>query len=294
MTTTLDRSFSDSDIHVTGTQSVITPPNFTSMRNKRKRDEDIAQEFNNFKEEVRKMISTLMSSQENEFKKNATTLKEIQRTNINIENSLAFLSAQNEEFKKKIESLEGQIKEDKKYITILESKIEEVQRDSRKTNLELKNVPKKNNESKGDLIDMVMCLSNNIDCKINKSDIRDIYRIRSKKEGVQNTPIIVETSSTILKTEILKMSKSFNIKHKSKLCAKHLGFRTSEDTPIFISEQLTSKAARLYFLARDLVKTKAYKFCWTAYGKVYLRKDEGSPIILITNEPQIHRLQQEK
>nr|XP_034830012.1 uncharacterized protein LOC117987161 [Maniola hyperantus] len=204
MNTTLDRSCSDSDIQAS-TQSVTTPPKFISMRNKRKRDEDIAQEFNSFKEEVRKMLSTLMSSQENEFKKNASTLKEIQRTNTNIENSLAFLSAQNEEFRKKIESLEGQIKEDKKYITIMEDKIEEVQRDSRKTNLELKNVPKKNNESKEDLMDMVMCLSNNIDCKINKSDIRDIYRIRSKKEGIQNTPIIVETSSTILKNDIIKM-----------------------------------------------------------------------------------------
>ncbi|CAH2210350.1 jg252 [Pararge aegeria aegeria] len=294
MDTTLDRSISDSDIHISGTQSAITPPNFISMRNKRKREEDISQEFNNFKEEVRKMISTLMSNQESEFKKNATTLKEILRTNTNIENSVAFLSAHNEEYRKKIESLEGQIKEDKKYITILEDKIEEVQRDTRKTNFEMKNVPKKNNETKEDLMDMILSLSNNIDCKINKSDIRDIYRIRSKKEGVQNTPIIVETSSTILKTEILKMSKSYNIKHKSKLCAKHLGFRTCEDTPIFISEQLTSKAARLYFLARDLVKSKAYKFCWTAYGKVYLRKDEGSHIILITNEPQIHKLLQEK
>lgn len=293
MDNTLDRSFSDSNIHVTGTQPT-TPPNFTSLRNKRKRDEDISQELNNFKDEVRKMISTLMISQENEFKKNATTLKEIQRTNTNIENSVAFLTAQNEEFRKKIESLEGQIKEDRKYITILEDKIEEMQRDSRKTNLELKNVPKKKNETKEDLMDMITCLTNNIDCKINKSDIKDIYRIRSKKEGVQNTPIIVEMSSTIMKTEILKMCKTFNIKHKAKLCAKHLGFRTSEDTPIFISEQLTSKAARLYFLARDLVKSKSFKFCWTAYGKLYLRKDESSPIILIKNESQIHKLSQEK
>ncbi|XP_039750812.1 uncharacterized protein LOC120627040 [Pararge aegeria] len=208
MDTTLDRFISDSDIHISGTQSAITPPNFISMRNKRKREEDISQEFNNFKEEVRKMISTLMSNQESEFKKNATTLKEILRTNTNIENSVAFLSAQNEEYRKKIEGLEGQIKEDKKYITILEDKIEEVQRDTRKTNFEMKNVPKKNNETKEDLMDMILSLSNNIDCKINKSDIRDIYRIRSKKEGVQNTPIIVETSSTILKTEILKMNQS--------------------------------------------------------------------------------------
>ncbi|CAK1598136.1 unnamed protein product [Parnassius mnemosyne] len=85
-------------------------------------------------------------------------------------------------------------------------------------------------------------------------------------------------------------AKSFNIKHKCKLCAKHLGFKTQEDTPIFLSEHLTPKGARLHFLARDLAKSKNYKFCWTAYGKVYVRENENSPIIMIRNESQVHQL----
>ncbi|CAH2230666.1 jg4218 [Pararge aegeria aegeria] len=66
-----------------------------------------------------------------------------------------------------------------KYITILEDKIEEVQTDTRKTNFEMKNLPKKNNETEEDLMDIVLSLSNKIYCKIKKSDIRDMYRIRS-------------------------------------------------------------------------------------------------------------------
>nr|XP_026495545.1 uncharacterized protein LOC113400254 [Vanessa tameamea] len=290
MDSVLDKSHSDSEMQMSS--HLKTPPNYVSSRNKRKRDDDVLADLSNFKEEMRKMISTLMASQEQEFKKNAATLKEIQRTNINIESSITFLSAQNEEFKKKIESLEGQMKEDRKYITLLEEKIEEMQRETRKTNLELKNVPKQKNETKEDLIKMVINLSTNIESKISETDIKDIYRVRSKKEGFENTPIIVETNSTIVKTNVLKLSKTFNIKHKSKLCAKHLGLNTSEDTPIFVSEHLTAKASRLYFLARDLVKTKGYHFSWTAYGKVYVRKDESSQIILIKNESQIHKLLQ--
>ncbi|CAH2236131.1 jg17647 [Pararge aegeria aegeria] len=82
----------------------------------------------------------------------------------------------------------------------------------------------------------------------------------------------------------------YNVKHKSKLCAKNLGFRTSEDTPIFVSDQLTPKGARLYFLARELVKTKAYRFWLTAFGKIHVRKDENSPIITIKDEAQISYL----
>lgn len=240
------------------------------------------------------MIKSLFSAQEQELKNINPTLKEIQQSNHNIENSIAFLTEQNEEFKKKIKQLELQAKEDRKYITILEDKLEDLQKGYRKTNFEMKNVPKKNIETKEDLIDMVTCLSKFVGSSIGKSDIKDIYRVRGKREGITNTPIVVETSSTLQKNDLLKMCKAYNVKHKDKLCAKHLGFHIFEDTPIFISEQLTAKGARLHFLARDLVKTKAYKFCWTAYGKVYVRKDENSPTITITNEAQVHQMLQGK
>lgn len=165
-----------------------------------------------------------------------------------------------------------------------------MQMGSRRANFDIKNVPRKNNETKEDLIDMVMCLSHSIDCKITKSDIKDIYRVRGKNSEKTNTPIIIETSSTLLKTDILKMAKSFNIKHKIKLSVKHLGIKTHEDTPVFITEHLTIKGSRLHFLSRDLAKSKAYRFCWTAYGRVYVRKDEHSPIITIRSEEQVHHL----
>nr|XP_034838390.1 uncharacterized protein LOC117994565 [Maniola hyperantus] len=238
------------------------------------------------------MIKSLFSVQEQELKKIAPTLKDIQVTNRNIENTIAFLTSQNEEFKAKIDKLESQAKEDRKYINILEEKIEDIQRTSRKANFEIKNVPKKVNETKEDLIEMVTCLSKCVGSSITANDINDIYRVRGKKDGTKNTPIVVEISSTILKAELLKRCKSYNVKYNSKLCAKNLGHRTAEDTPIFVSDHLTPKGARLFFLARELIKTKAYRFCWTAYGKVLIRKDENSPIITIKNEAQIPYLLQ--
>lgn len=100
----------------------------------------------------------------------------------------------------------------------------------------------------------------------------------------------METASTLIKTQTLKLCKSFNTTNKNRLCAKHLGHRVSTDTPIFVSEQLTAKGARLHFLGRDLVKAGKFKFCWTAYGRVYLRKSENSPIITIKSEAQVQQL----
>lgn len=272
-----------------------TPPNFVASRNKRRREaEDITSELVLFKGEIKAMIKSLFNEHKEEFKDIIPTLRDVQQTNLSIESSLSFLAAQNEELKKKVETLEIGRKEDRQYINLLEEKIEDLQKSHRKTNFEIKNVPKNINETKEDLIEMVAVLSKTIGGNLNKEDIKDIYRVRSKKDGDKNAPIIVETSSTILKTEILKASKMFNIKNKTKLCAKHLGFRTQVDSPIYISENLTPRGSRLHFLARDLAKSKSYKYCWTAYGKVYVRKDENSSIVTITNEAQVHQLLQGK
>lgn len=269
---------------------MTTPPNVFT-RNKRRRDDDLAGEFTDFKEEIKQMIASFTAAQTQELQKITPVLRDIQQSNQNIEQSVVALTAQNEEFRKKIHELENQVQEDKKHIALLEDKLEEVQRNNRKTNFEIKNVPKKPTETREDLIDMVTCLSNTVGCSLNKQDIRDIYRVRGKKENT-NSPIVVETNSTQVKMDVLKMSKAYNIKNKTRLCAKHLGHRESVDTPVFISEQLTAKGSRLHFLARDLVKSKEYKFCWTSFGKVYIRKDENSPIILIQNEAQVHQLMQ--
>lgn len=261
-----------------------TPTSFVSLRYKRKRENDLNSEFTIFKDEIKEMFNSWITGQLNEFKKINPTLTEIKDT-------MNFLSAQNEELKSKIEKLEQNTRKDREYITILEDKLENLQRENRKSNIQIQNVPKINKETREDLINMVLCLSKEIDCKIDRSDIRDIYRIRNKRDDRLDMPIIIETSSNILKTDILKMCKAHNIKrNKDKLCAKHLGLTVNENSPIYVSEHLTAKAARLYFLARDLVKSKNFKFCWTSYGRVYIRKNEDSPVITITSETQIHKL----
>ncbi|KAI5630797.1 hypothetical protein NE865_16491 [Phthorimaea operculella] len=251
------------------------------------------EDFQAFQLEMRKLMNHFIATQKAELTELNFTMKEIQETNKSIEFSIKELTEQNKEFQHRIEQLEITAKEDRAYIMFLEDKLEDLQLGNRKTNFEIKGVPRKETETKKDLVEMVITLSENIDCKITKSDIKDIYRVKSKKPEHKNTPIVVETCSSLLKNDFLKMAKAFNIKHKTKICAKHLGFKTQEDTPVFISENLTSKASRLYYLARDLARSKSYKYVWTAYGKVYIRKNEQSPIIMINTEQQVQNLLQQ-
>lgn len=289
-----DLNKSLSEPNLSGLSTNKTPPNFISMRNKRRREDDFSTEFNKFKEEMKEMFSKFMSAQKSELVILTSNLKELHQINNKTEASLAQLTNQNADFQKKIEFLEFQSKKDRECISILEEKVEDLQRCSQKTSIELKNVPRKPQETRNDLINMVLCLSKNISLDLDVKDIKDIHRIQGKKVEVKNTPIIVELGSTIIKSDILQKAKNYNIKNKTKLQAKHLGFTSNEDSPVFISEQLTSKGNRLHFLARDLVKTKEYKFCWTAFGRVFVKRDENSRAILIKNEAQVHQLTQEK
>lgn len=290
-TNTLEKSLSETDLDLIEQASTsITPPNFVTARLKRKRGDDFSTDLSAFKDDLMKSMAALFSNQETKIGNICSTLKDIQHSNYNIESNIAFLTDQNRELKENIEQLKTQRREDREYITLLENKIEDMQMSNRKTNFEMKNVPRKDRETKEDLIEMVLCLSKSVGTDLIKTDIKDVYRIRGKKEGNPNNPIIVETNSTIVRTTLLKLCKNFNVTHKDKLCAKHLGLRKSEDTPIFISENLTSRGSRLHFIARDLVKTKKFKYCWTAYGKVYVRKDDNSPVITIKSESQCHQL----
>ncbi|XP_028172315.1 myosin-2 heavy chain-like [Ostrinia furnacalis] len=244
------------------------------------------------REELSDVLQSLQSQQILRLDTLEQHILDIKNTNTNIETTISFLASQNDELKRKIENLESQNKKDKEQITILEQKLEDIQREGRKKNFEIKNAPRQNDETRETLIDMVKTLSKTVGCKLDERDITDVYRIKGKKGAKSDSPIIVETSSAILKTELLTMCKAFNRRTKQKLCAKHLGCKSNGDTPVFVSEQLTIKGARLFFLARDLARTNNYKYCWTAFGRVYLREHDTSPVITVTNEAQINSLMQ--
>ncbi|CAH0407045.1 unnamed protein product [Chilo suppressalis] len=88
-----------------------TPPNFPLYRPKRMIEEDLPAEFNK-KDEMRELFTSFISTQQSQTQGIIDDLKETQLTNYNIENSIALLTSQNEQFQQKIESLEGQAKKD--------------------------------------------------------------------------------------------------------------------------------------------------------------------------------------
>lgn len=272
-------------------------PDFVTQRQKGKQQYEPSFSTNgqmeDFRIEMRQLLTFYTNQQTSELREIRSTMKDIKEMNISIEASITELSRQNQEITKRLDQIERQVKDDRDYILFLENKLEEAQIETRKANIELKYVPKEKNETKQDLLNMIMRLSENLGCPINKTDIKDIYRVRGKNQERQNTPVIVETNSVLLKLELIKAVKAFNAGNSSKLCARHLGATSHPDTQVYVTEHLSAKGSRLHYLARDLRKSKGYKHCWTSYGKVYIRKSDDSPVILIHSESQVHSLFQD-
>lgn len=278
------------NVSLSSEKSYSSEPNLNvATRGKRPMSEiSTTQEFADFRDEMKELFSSMMAQNEYQLQKLFPILSEIKGANSKIEASVSFLSEKNEEFIKKIEQLEIDLKKKDDLIAYLEVQLEETQRITCKKTIEIRNVNVEQTETKEGLVTMISKLAENLGMPLVKSDVSDIYKV-SGKTG--KTTIIVELVSAMTKEEVLKKTKEYNVKNtNNKLGNKHLGVTKGPDDPIYVVEQLTGKASRLYFLARDLKRSKKFKYCWTSFGRVYLKKEDDSKSIQLKSEGQIHML----
>lgn len=142
--------------------------------------------------------------------------------------------------------------------------MEYLERKSRSSGIELRNIPKSIKETKADLSTVICELGKTLDVDIDSTCIRDVYRTKSKDSS---NPIIVDFTTVLKKEETLKAVRKFNnSKTKgTKLNTIHIN-PYYEAKPIYIAETLTHKTHRIYYLARRFQKSHGYKFCWTSNG----------------------------
>lgn len=209
---------------------------------------------------------------------------------MNFEKSIDFISKQQDEFCVKIKTLEEECRRNRSEIAVLQEKMEDLQRVSKLTFIELRNVPYKPNESKKDLINYVLNCSNTLNVKLQASDIQDIYRLKGKRSS--NTPIVTQLTQVHLKNSLISAVKDLN-KTANKLNAGHAGLEGST-SPIYLAEHLTIHSRKLFYLARQLTKENKIKYCWTSDGKVLVKKADGTPTIYIKSETQLEELTREK
>lgn len=266
-------------------EKYVNSQNKITKRKKRKcKNSPQAEENDSPMSEIRKMFAEIKSEQSRKYSSLNESMDKVVKQNQDIIKSVEFISAQYEDVKSRMVILE---KENKKYqekIKELENKIDYQEKGRLSTTIEIRNIPKQQNETYDTLTKVTKDLGSTLDIQppLKCGDIRDIYRTK--------TAIVVDFLTAHRKNSVIMNLKEYNKKKKQQqqqqLNSQHIGL-SGPPTPIYVSEFLTTKAKRLHYLARKLVKDRKIVGCWTAYGKVYIRADEGGPAIRIDEEEEL-------
>ncbi|KOB73100.1 Zinc finger DNA binding protein [Operophtera brumata] len=171
-------------------------------------------------------------------------------------------------------------------IQSLENKVETLERIC---SVEIRSVPlQASKETKDSLKQIVRkaaeALGIPLDCT---SNIKDVYRINTNSQA---KPIIADFTTVLTRDRFLASFKAFNKEHQSeRFNTGSLGIG-GPVTPVYFGENLTQKDRKLYSLARTFAKSSGYAFCWISYGRVFLRKAEGSMRIRVACERDLDGL----
>lgn len=253
-------------------------PNIASRHRKNKRTredtDDISKSdflnfFTSFKEDQDAKFSTILSS-------------------INdLKVSMDHMSQKYDAVLTRLDFLEEERKTYNSNIKVLEDKLENLERHSKITSIELRNIPQAEKETKQDLKNIVFEVAKILNVPIQSSDIKDVYRINTKANAKR---IIADFTTVFSKDNILKSFNKYNKEHPiEKLSTKSLGIGGPNNL-VYISVNLTQRDRKLYYLAREFIKSSDYSYCWLSFGRIFVRKSEGSPQIRITSESDIDNL----
>lgn len=201
--------------------------------------------------------------------------------------SVDFLGQKYDELMSRINILEEEKAVDRKYIKSLETRLEHMDRFIQSSTIEVRNVPKKNGETKEDLVNLVGAVGKALNLPIQPTEVRDVYRLNTKNE--QNQPILAQLSTVVLRDKIVGSVKAYNKKYaSSKFNTSNLKLE-GPPKPIFVSEGLTPQTKRLFFLAREFSKNNGIKYCWTSRGRVYMRRTDGAALIKVNGEEDLEQ-----
>jgi hypothetical protein len=165
--------------------------------------------------------------------------------------------------------------------------LDEQEQYTRRDSLEVRGVPITVDE---DIDEIIQSIGKLLDVEIDDSDISVSHRLPSRARGTSTgakfpPAIIVKFTNRNIRDELYRSRsklKSFDI--------NDIGLGRYGNEKIYIQESLTAKRKKLFKECLEIRKNARYKFIWTYYGTIYLRKNESSPAVRITSFKELEKL----
>ena len=134
---------------------------------------------------------------------------------------------------------------------------------------------------------IVIKVADLIGVEIKHEDISVSHRLQTSKtfkgRNKEAPPIIVKFTRRNVKDKLYKARRRLN-----GFSTKDLGY-VMEDN-IFITKSLTSKNKELFKEAYKVKKEKDFKFIWTTSGKIFLRRNETSPVFKVNSISDVQKI----
>lgn len=209
------------------------------------------------------------------------------KQNLEIKESITFISQQYEDIRMKVDLLESEKRVDRTYIHQLEDRVDSLERMLYTQKLEIKNIPLTSNEKQEDLCTIVLNTANAVAVSLQRTDIKEVSCMNRNDSS---SKIIVDLACATIKNNVIKKTRQFNATNKqNKLNTSHL-MMDGPPTPTYVSECLPPRTQHIFYRARKFAKENGYMYCWTTSGRIYLRKNAQEKQIIIRSETDLESL----
>ncbi|KAL0829441.1 hypothetical protein ABMA28_004210 [Loxostege sticticalis] len=278
---------SDTALNFMSHTSAVDDFNYITKRQKRSHDEAMDDSVPS-NSEIKSMFLELRSQQDSKFELVNNVLLTIMAQNKDIQNTIETMAGKHEQLLDRISVLEQENTDYKNRIIALEHKVETLEKYTRNSAIEIRNLPKHKEENKGDLIEIVQKIGAviGIEKSIETNDIRDIFRTRSET-------IVVDFTTVLQKESVLTKCKAFNKNKRNNkqplLHSEHL-MLPGPLRPVYLAEYLSTKTRRLLYIAREYVRSKQLVAAWISFGKLLIKKEESSTPVRVNEESEIHKI----
>lgn len=177
----------------------------------------------------------------------------------------------------------------KNQINLLEAKVDDLEHRNRVCNVEIRGVPEDTSENVAEILEKICSF---LKMKYDKADIYTVFRAGRKLSPEKPRPIVVIFKNVFSRNDLIRLAKAYNRDCKdpsTRLKTDYLNLNLKSQ-PIYISEHLTQKMKAFLVKCKQAATQRNYKYCWCTHGKIFIKKDDNSVPIIITNEDTLLKL----
>lgn len=230
-------------------------------------NEEMKTRLSGLTNEIHNAVSQLKSDVESIKLSQEFLSNEFEHLKSDISNNKSMITS----LSKNVTKINGTCTTNEKHIEELNYELNSLRQATMEGHLLICNVIRATDEK---LVDVFNNILNQLDMQCNVEDVQGIARLTSTNRGGMQ-PILVRFSNPIFKERIMKAARDKPITCES------IGLGVKQR--IYFNHRLTSANRVLLNEARKFKRNNNFKFAWYSNGNVFLRKDESSKAIHVSD-----------